>query len=171
MNTSSQSDKFEYSAFQLTGIVILRLVIGWHFLYEGVIKIFNPNWSAAGFLNDSQGPFSGLFYWMANDQMILNFLNVINMWMLTLIGLCLIIGIFERYAYYGGFLLLLMYYLAAPPWPGLTYNLPKLDNHLIIDRNLIEMAAILVLIAFPSCQIIGLDRLLNKILKRQSNEK
>ena len=22
----------------------LRIVIGWHFLYEGIAKLFNPNW-------------------------------------------------------------------------------------------------------------------------------
>ena len=24
--------------------VLLRILIGWHFLYEGVIKAYNPSW-------------------------------------------------------------------------------------------------------------------------------
>ena len=31
-------------------LVLLRVAIGWHFLYEGVVKILNPGWTAAGFL-------------------------------------------------------------------------------------------------------------------------
>ncbi|WP_262487011.1 hypothetical protein [Geofilum rubicundum] len=34
------------SSTQLTLLVITRVLIGWHFLYEGVSKIANPNWSA-----------------------------------------------------------------------------------------------------------------------------
>ena len=31
-----------YSESQLTGLVILRILIGWHFLYEGISKLINP---------------------------------------------------------------------------------------------------------------------------------
>ena len=30
-----------YSESQLTGLVILRILIGWHFLYEGISKLIN----------------------------------------------------------------------------------------------------------------------------------
>ena len=33
-----------YSESQLTGLVILRILIGWHFLYEGISKLINPYW-------------------------------------------------------------------------------------------------------------------------------
>lgn len=36
-----------YSTAQLTALVFLRLAIGWHFLYEGIAKLFTPNWSSA----------------------------------------------------------------------------------------------------------------------------
>ena len=48
-----------YTTTQLFWLVALRVLIGWHFLYEGLVKVVNPNWSSAGYLMDSQGFFSG----------------------------------------------------------------------------------------------------------------
>ena len=47
-----------YSGWQLGALVALRVLIGWHFLYEGLAKLVNPDWSSVGFLLDSQGVFS-----------------------------------------------------------------------------------------------------------------
>ncbi len=49
-------------------LVILRVTIGWHFLYEGVWKIVNADqFSAAGFLGAAKGPAAPLFHWMVPD--------------------------------------------------------------------------------------------------------
>ena len=40
---------------QLNAIVFMRFLIGWHFLYEGALKLFNPSWTAKGFLMSSPG--------------------------------------------------------------------------------------------------------------------
>ena len=45
---------------QLYGLVTLRVLIGWHILYEGVSKLINPYWSSAAYLLDSKWIFSGL---------------------------------------------------------------------------------------------------------------
>jgi thiosulfate dehydrogenase [quinone] large subunit len=42
----------------MTAVVVLRVLIGWHFLYEGVSKLTTPGWSAAGYLLQSRGPFA-----------------------------------------------------------------------------------------------------------------
>ena len=31
----------DYTNTQLTALVILRILIGWHFLYEGIVKVIN----------------------------------------------------------------------------------------------------------------------------------
>ena len=49
-----------YIVSQLTGLVLLRVLIGWHFLYEGVSKLINPYWSSAAYLLDSKWIFSSL---------------------------------------------------------------------------------------------------------------
>ena len=50
-----------YTTMQLFWLVALRVLIGWHFLYEGLVKVVNPNWSSAGYLMDSQGSFIRIF--------------------------------------------------------------------------------------------------------------
>ena len=49
-------------------IVLLRVGIGWHFLYEGIYK-FEPNsgFSSEGFLGIAKGPTAELYYWMLTD--------------------------------------------------------------------------------------------------------
>jgi thiosulfate dehydrogenase [quinone] large subunit len=41
---------YSYSNIQLTFLVILRVLIGWYFLYEGLAKVFTPNWTAFGYI-------------------------------------------------------------------------------------------------------------------------
>lgn len=49
-------------------LVILRVTIGWHFLYEGVWKITNASkFSAEPFLSQAKGPAAPLFYAMLPD--------------------------------------------------------------------------------------------------------
>ena len=85
----------------ITLLSVLRIAIGWHFLYEGLIKLLNPGWNAAGYLESSTGPFAGLFQAMAGNEVILAMINVINTWGLVLIGLGLFLGIFTRISQLG----------------------------------------------------------------------
>src|SRR3989304_8858046 len=52
------------STARLIALATLRVFVGWHFLYEGLVKLFNPHWTAAEYLAQSQGPFSGGFPWL-----------------------------------------------------------------------------------------------------------
>ena len=56
---------------QLNVLVILRLLIGWHFLYEGAVKLYSSSWSAAGYLDDSQGLFATAFLYVFPTSHIL----------------------------------------------------------------------------------------------------
>ena len=40
----------QLSGIRLYAIVLLRIVIGWHFLSEGISKLFTPSWSSADFI-------------------------------------------------------------------------------------------------------------------------
>ena len=71
----------DYSTIQLTGLVVLRILIGWHFLYEGIVKLLNPYWSSAGYLTESKWIFSRLFTSLAANPTLLaiiDFLNIIR---------------------------------------------------------------------------------------------
>ncbi|MDO4550966.1 MAG: DoxX family protein [Planctomycetia bacterium] len=49
-------------------LVVLRVTIGWHFLYEGVWKLDNADkFSALPFLTQAKGPFAEMFYAMSPD--------------------------------------------------------------------------------------------------------
>ncbi len=48
-------------------MVILRMSLGCHFLYEGVWKIKHPQFSAKGFLTQAKGPAAPIFYAMLPD--------------------------------------------------------------------------------------------------------
>jgi len=39
----------------MIGITVLRVVVGWHFLYEGIAKLSSLSWSAAGYLKQPRG--------------------------------------------------------------------------------------------------------------------
>ena len=163
--------KTQYGNFQLSALVILRMMIGWHFLYEGVVKALNPNWSAGGFLIDSKWIFADFFQSMTTNPEVLNIVSTLNIWGLIAIGLGLITGLFSRAATVAGMVLLTLYYLSHPPLIGLKYALPAEGSYLIVNKNLIEIFALAVLYAFPTSRIIGLDRLIFKpVVSEELNE-
>ena len=147
-----------YSGTQLTFLTILRVLIGWHFLYEGLTKLINPDWSSFGFLMDSKWIFAGFFKALTYNQEVLHFIDFLNVWGLILIGLALILGILTRPAIISGIVLLGFYYLSHPPLIGITYAVPMEGKYLWVNKNLIELFALAVLYVFPSERITGIDR-------------
>ena len=147
---------------QLYGLVVLRVLIGWHFLYEGIAKLINPYWSSAAFLLDAKWIFSGLAKWMVSNPSILSLVDNLNMWGLTLIGACLILGLFGRHVSMLGMLLVLVYYLFTPSFWWLEYARPGEGSYLVVNKNLIEACALFVVYLFPTSELIGLDRLVFK---------
>jgi len=166
--------QLQYGNGQLTVLVVLRMLIGWHFLYEGVVKLYNPAWSAGGFLQDSKWIFADFFQSLATNPQTLEVVNFLNVWGLIAIGLGLMLGVFSRVAAIGGIILLSMYYLSHPPFVGLKYALPSEGSYLIVNKNLIEIFALAVLYVFPTSKIIGIDRLIfgsGEIAEEESESK
>lgn len=154
--------KNDYSRTQLIMLVVLRVLIGWHFLYEGLSKLVNPDWSSMGFLLDSEGFLAPLFHSMASDSGILEIVDFLNVWGLILIGLGLMLGLLTRVSIIAGIALLGMYYLSHPPFVGYSFSVPSEGSYLWVNKNLIEMAALAVLLVFPSSRQIGIDRFIFK---------
>ncbi len=160
-------ENIKYTNWQVSALVILRVLIGWHFLYEGLVKVVNPGWSAASFLLVAQGPFADLFVTMASNSTILNTVDFCNQWGLVLAGFSLMVGLFSRWACIGGMALLFMYYVSNPPFIGLNAPTVTEGSYLIVNKNLIELFALLVLFLFPTERIIGLERLLPTSIRGQ----
>ncbi len=130
-------------------LAVLRVVIGWHFLYEGLIKLADPRWTAASYLAESKWIFAGLFRWMASDPAVLTVVDALNAWGLTLIGLVLVLGLVTRLACISGVALLALYYVTNPPLIAWTRGAWMEGNYLLIDKNMVELTALLVLAVAP----------------------
>jgi uncharacterized membrane protein YphA (DoxX/SURF4 family) len=140
-------------------LVFLRIAIGWHFLYEGVTKIFMDSWSAAPYLTGSRWLFAPVFHWMASSPTIISIVDFMNIWGMVLIGLGLMIGLLSRWASAAGALLLLFYFLAYPPIPGYTVGVPVEGSYLWVNKTFIEFI-VLIVFAFISPEYIpGIDRI------------
>ncbi len=151
-----------FSNRQLWALVILRVASGWHFLYEGISKLLNPNWSSLGYLMDSEGIFEGMFHALAGNATALNIMDFMNVWGLILIGAALIVGLLTRTALISGIVLLAFYYLSHPAIIGVSYAIPSEGSYLWVNKNLIELFALWVLLAFPTWKSLGLDRFIFK---------
>ncbi len=146
-----------YSPLQLTTLVLLRILIGWHLLYEGLSKLFTPNWSSLSFLRESKWILSGFSHWIVSNTGVLHAVDFLNTWGLIAIGLGLILGLFGRAAAIFGAALVFIYYLNNPPLLGLTYSMPNEGSYLIVSKTLIEAVALFLLAVFPTSKIVGLD--------------
>lgn len=110
-------------------LLVLRLTMGWIFFYAGVSKIINPEWTAAGYLNNASS-FQGLFSWFASAENI-GWVNFLNEWGLTLVGVALILGIFVKWASIAGIALMALYYFAVLDFPKVGANAFILDDHVV----------------------------------------
>jgi uncharacterized membrane protein YphA (DoxX/SURF4 family) len=140
-------------------LALLRILIGWHFLYEGLVKVINPSWTARPFLEGSRWIFGDFFRWMITGDTGMWFIDAFNAYGLMLIGLALILGVFTRLACWGGVVLLLMYYVAYPPFGGYSYGPPSEGSYLIVNKNLIELFALIILAITDSGKYFSLESL------------
>lgn len=137
------------SVFQKYSLVLLRLALGWIFLYAGIIKVMDKGWSAAGFLAGAK-TFPEFYAWFALPSNIA-WVNLINEWGLILIGVSLIIGLWTRWSSLAGIVLMILYYL-----PGL--NFPYVGEHsLLVDEHIIYILGLAIILAFRAGRYFGLD--------------
>ena len=170
MSQSAQSPELDtrYPKAVMWGLVILRVAVGWHFLYEGVTKLLEPNWTSAAYLAESRWFLAPFFRWIVANPTALEVADQLNMWGLTLIGLALILGCFSRIASLSGALLLFFYYVASPPLIGM--GSPRAEgNYLLIDKNLIELILLCVFAVIPTGRFLGLDHLIHAYRKRKTD--
>ncbi|HSC28566.1 MAG TPA: DoxX family membrane protein [Vicinamibacterales bacterium] len=150
---------------QQTLLVVLRTLIGWHLAYEGYFKLLHPAWSRSGnpierftsigYLNSSGGPLGELFRVLASPSWA-PWLDTGVPLALLVAGLLLMLGFFTQLGCALALLLLATFYLSAIPLQG--FPEPHAEGtYLIVNKNLIEAAAVCVLLAFRTGRIAGLD--------------
>ena len=155
---------------QNVALIVLRTLIGWHFLYEAYFKIMSPAWSrgggpltpwtSSGYLQGASGPLGGIFHRLVNAGWT-PWLDRSVKATLLVIGLSLILGLFTRVGLWLALAMLTLFYLLYVP----TLGIPQPNNegtYLIVNKTLIEAAAVAVLLMFDTGRIAGLDLFLNR---------
>ncbi len=145
-------------------LALLRIAVGWHFLYEGLVKLWDPDWSAHGYLAGAVGPAAGFYKWLASDPTVLSGVNALNVWGLLLIGACLMLGLATRFSALLGMLLLGLYYAAYPPLWQTLEGVPLEGHYLVVNKTLVELFALLVVVVLPASRL-GLDGLVGWLLR------
>ncbi len=90
------------TSWQQVALVVLRTLIGWHFLYEGFFKLWRPAWtgdgtllgpwSSASYLRAATGPLADVFHRMAASPWLPTIDHIVAIG-LVLVGLSLMLGL------------------------------------------------------------------------------
>jgi thiosulfate dehydrogenase [quinone] large subunit len=137
-------------------------------LYEGYYKLVVPGWSqdgapigawsSAGYLKGATGPLARVLQRLVEAGWIGWIDNSVKVG-LVLIGASLILGLFTRVGAAGALVLLALFYFVSIPLAG-TQQPGSEGAYLIVNKTLIEAAAVCVLLTFNTQRIAGLDLLL-----------
>lgn len=138
-------------------VFLSRVGLGILFFYAGITKVLNPNWSAAGYLKGAK-TFPELYQWFASAGNI-GWVNFLNEWGLTLVGLALIFGLLVRWASLGGILIMALYYLVILQFPYVG------EHSFLVDEHVIYITVFLVLITSNAGTFWGLDSWLKRYWK------
>lgn len=130
-------------------LVLLRVSLGILFLYAGLTKVIDPTWTAGGYLMGAK-TFAGFFQWLASPGLI-GFVNFLNAWGLTLLGVSLVVGIFVRLSSLLGAILMVLYYFTVLQFPYIA------PHSFLVDDHIVYAAGLLVLYGFYAGRVWGLD--------------
>lgn len=140
---------------QKFSIFILRVALGFLMFYAGITKVMDPAWSAEGYIKGAKS-LTPLYNFLLAPS-VLPFVNFLNEWGLTLLGISLIFGIFVRFSSALGIILMILYYLAIFKFPYVG------DHSYLVDEHIIYSLVLILLFAFNAGKIfIGLDGWLSK---------
>ena len=56
----------------MTGLTIVRIAVGWHFLFEGFSKLFAQGWTAKYFLEGSNSFMAGFYHALATSPALMD---------------------------------------------------------------------------------------------------
>jgi len=94
----------------------------------------------------------------------IHWVNLMTIFGITAIGAGMFLGIFTRTACMGGIAFLGLTYLSIPPFPWLPVPPLNEGNYVFVNKNVVEMFAMMVLMTTNSGKWFGFDGLLSNYL-------
>lgn len=135
--------------YQSLALLLLRVSLGWLFLYAGYSKLTAASgFTAKQFLINLHGPFSQFYLPMAGNPLVDNLV----IWGEILIGICLILGVLVRFSSFWGIVMMLLFYFAQYP-PA---------HSLIVNDQLIYALLLVYLMVSNAGHFWGLGKVLEK---------
>ena len=117
-----------------------RIALGWLMFYAGITKVLDPEWTAAGYAMSAK-TFPGLYALFASPANI-GWINFVNEWGLTFLGISLILGIGVRLSSILGATLMVFYYFPAFDFPYVGEHSYIVDEHVIYALLLVFFAVV-----------------------------
>ncbi len=131
-------------------IVLLRISLGWIFVYDGLSKILDPRFSAKDAL-DSAKVLPAYYHYLASPGHIA-WTNIALSWGPIILGTLLIVGLFVRYASSIGIVFSLTTYFSLLAFPVV------LPSSYVIDEHIIYILLLILFTAINAGTYFGLDR-------------
>lgn len=108
---------------------LLRLALGWLYLYAGLTKVMNPSWTSKAYLEGAT-TMHGFYAWLTSPG-IMQAVDFLNTWGLTLLGVSLILGIGMKVSTRLGAVLMALYYIPILAFPMVGAHSFLVDEHVI----------------------------------------
>ena len=144
---------FRYMGLVVPLAFLLRIAMGWMFVWSGFDKLLG-DWTSAGFLvNATKGPLEGWFVDLGTNKTAVDVIDGLVIWGQILIGITLLLGIVTRFSLFWAGVMMFMFYIA---------QLPPASNP-FLDEHIIYIGVFLLLGALGAGRILGLDALIEKL--------
>ena len=144
-----------YSSAERPLIFLLRLALGWTFLYAASHQVFVPGWTASGFLEHTKTFHN--FFTIFTAPSIAPVVSFLVAYGHLLIGLSLIFGLMVRVSSAFGIMLMLLYWMAHMDFPYISDQ-----NNFIVDYHIVNALVLGLLIVKHAGHVWGLDALAEK---------
>jgi thiosulfate dehydrogenase [quinone] large subunit len=135
-------------------LILLRVAVGWFFLYQGITAILDPQWSVLPFISHAH-TFPD-FYTSVSDPVTASYMSYLIKGLYVLIGALIVSGLFVRIGALLGALIMLFFYFPLLQFPYVTY---AGSVYYIVDYHLVMVILLLYLFAARAGEVFGLGTL------------
>lgn len=131
-------------------IFLLRLTMAWTFLYAASHQVFEPGWSATGFLAHTKTFHD--FFVLFTGPVVGPIVSILVEYAHLLIGLSLLVGLLTRVSSIAAIALMMLYWMAHMDFPYISDT-----NNFIVDEHIVYALVLGLLIVKHAGHVWGLD--------------